>query len=137
MKLQSKDSKKFLAVSNDGKISLQTIGYELKIIKDNPNDDFFFLVPLEELKKENPLCITPSTINDGSPLILEKINFSKESQLWKFENNYFINKELKEGKKMCIDVCCEKRDDNTDIIIYHIKNPKKAHNINNQLWEIK
>ncbi len=143
MKLKSKDSGKFLGINN-GNISLQTLGnklieYELIIVKKDLKSNYFFLVSLKELKKSkkvNPLCITPLTLNDGSPLILKEIDSSNENQLWKFENGYFINKELKDGKKMCIDVCCEKKDDGAIIIIYHIKNPNKANNIDNQLWEI-
>jgi len=137
MKLKSKDSEKFLGVDNR-KICLKKSGYELKKIKKDLNSNFFYLVFLEELKKskkENPFCITPLTLDDGSSLILKEINYNDESQLWKFDNGYFINKKEKEGKNMCIDVCCENKEENTDILIYHIKN-KSAKNPNNQLWEI-
>ena len=73
------------------------------------------------------------------------------NQLWKFKKApnsqtydhekcfYIINKlERDKGnsKKMCIDVCKEKKTTDADIIIYHIKK-ENVKEPKNQIWERK
>ena len=129
MKFISKDSKKFLGVS-DNKVCLTETEYEWKQL--NLSEGYFNIVPLEN----DILCITPLSIEDGKELELKKIDPTNQSQLWKIEEDYLINRlERTEGiKKMCIDVCCENKETGTYIIIYHKKNNG---NLKNQQWDIK
>ena len=131
MKFISKDSEKFLGVS-DNKVCLTETEYQWEKLNSS-EEDYFYIVPL----KDNTLCITPLSIEDGKELELKKIDPMNESQLWKSEVNYLINKVKRRTgniKDMCIDVCQEKKINNTPIIIFHKKNNG---NLKNQQWDTK
>ena len=129
---KSKDSEKFLGVL-DNKICLTENEYQWKQLNSS-EEGYFYIVSLEDSR----LCITPLSIEDRKGLELKKIDPTNQSQLWKKEGDYLINKlEQRKGKikKMCIDVCCEKKDNGTPIIIYH-KKSSNAKNLKNQQWDI-
>ena len=131
MKLKSKDSRKFLGVC-DKKICLTEKEYQWEQL--NSDKEYFYIVPLNN----DAICITPSDIIDGEELTLEVINSDDNSQLWKWEDNYLINKlERKKGKikTMCMDVCCERKKVGISIIIFH-KKTSCAKNTKNQQWDI-
>lgn len=93
-------------------------------------------------------CLQPSSIfpHNGSLIYLSLIQSGNDSQLWKFtlkkEDGFYVienkNERKEKGKnikikKICLDVCEGKTQDEIKIIAYHIK---ILGNSSNQRWEI-